>query len=593
MKYLLLIVSVIGFSKLGISQEDSKVIVEGYQKLSPNEAVRCIFIDKENFKWLGTDRGLYRMINLENDPELIVTDSITAITEDKKQLLWYGNRNLLLSSEDLSQKIFLNQAKGDITCMNYFNGDIWVGTTEGLYRVSDDQSRILNHYNTKNSKLKSNAINMLYLDTENKLWVGTDAGVAVIDQKDWDYYEADHKITGAINTSEGVWLLAEKKMWLIYKEDGRDRWQDAAVKRGLSRGPVRALAADSKGRIYVASEILVQFDPVTDKALQIDEDYGFVSSQTLSLKCDKNDDLWVGTADRGLFKMDMIDSEDEKFTVVAFSKGEIKCPNDKTASIILVVNGGKTPYRYQWSDPSYKGSKLDSIGGGAYSVTVTDAEGEEYVANVAVKAPEPLQMELVSKQAVSELNRKDGKATIKITGGTEPYRTLWSNGKSGLIVGNLSGGKHTVKIADKNHCQMIGELYIEQPKVLPELIREKIVIGQTLRINELYFLADSAIISDESNQVLDEIRTFLKSNPDISIEIGGHTNGTPSHEYCDRLSNARAKNVAYYLYNKGVPEAQISYKGYGKRVPIASNDTQSGRQKNQRVEIKIVSIKQG
>jgi outer membrane protein OmpA-like peptidoglycan-associated protein len=593
MKYLLLIVSVIGFSKLGISQEDSKVIVEGYQKLSPNEAVRCIFIDKENFKWLGTDRGLYRMINLENDPELIVTDSITAITEDKKQLLWYGNRNLLLSSEDLSQKIFLNQAKGDITCMNYFNGDIWVGTTEGLYRVSDDQSRILNHYNTKNSKLKSNAINMLYLDTENKLWVGTDAGVAVIDQKDWDYYEADHKITGAINTGEGVWLLAEKKMWLIYKEDGRDRWQDAAVKRGLSRGPVRALAADSKGRIYVASEILVQFDPVTDKALQIDEDYGFVSSQTLSLKCDKNDDLWVGTADRGLFKMDMIDSEDEKFTVVAFSKGEIKCPNDKTASIILVVNGGKTPYRYQWSDPSYKGSKLDSIGGGTYSVTVTDAEGEEYIANVAVKAPEPLQMELVSKQAVSELNRKDGKATIKITGGTEPYRTLWSNGKSGLIVGNLSGGKHTVKIADKNHCQMIGELYIEQPKVLPELIREKIVIGQTLRINELYFLADSAIISDESNQVLDEIRTFLKSNPDISIEIGGHTNGTPSHEYCDRLSNARAKNVAYYLYNKGVPEAQISYKGYGKRVPIASNDTQSGRQKNQRVEIKIVSIKQG
>ena len=593
MKYLLLIVSVIGFSKLGISQEDSKVIVEGYQKLSPNEAVRCIFIDKENFKWLGTDRGLYRMINLENDPELIVTDSITAITEDKKQLLWYGNRNLLLSSEDLSQKIFLNQAKGDITCMNYFNGDIWVGTTEGLYRVSDDQSRILNHYNTKNSKLKSNAINMLYLDTENKLWVGTDAGVAVIDQKDWDYNEADHKNAGAINTSEGVWLLAEKKMWLIYKEDGRDRWQDAAVKRGLSRGPVRALAADSKGRIYVASEILVQFDPVTDKALQIDEDYGFVSSQTLSLKCDKNDDLWVGTADRGLFKMDMIDSEDEKFTVVAFSKGEIKCPNDKTASIILVVNGGKTPYRYQWSDPSYKGSKLDSIGGGTYSVTVTDAEGEEYVANVAVKAPEPLQMELVSKQAVSELNRKDGKATIKITGGTEPYRTLWSNGKSGLIVGNLSGGKHTVKIADKNHCQMIGELYIEQPKVLPELIREKIVIGQTLRINELYFLADSAIISDESNQVLDEIRTFLKSNPDISIEIGGHTNGTPSHEYCDRLSNARAKNVAYYLYNKGVPEAQISYKGYGKRVPIASNDTQSGRQKNQRVEIKIVSIKQG
>lgn len=576
-----------------MAQEEPKVVVEGYQKLSPNEAVRCIFIDKQNYKWLGTDRGLYRMISLETDPEIIATDSITGITEDKKQLLWYGNREQLLITEDQSQKIFLNQAKGDIHCITYFNGDIWVGTSQGLYRVSDDQSKILNHYNTKNSKLKSDNINMLYVDDENKMWVGTDAGVAIIDKKDWDYYEADHKITGAINTSEGVWLLAEKKMWLIYKEDGRDRWQDAAVKRGLSRGPVRALAADSKGRIYIASEILVQFDPVTDKSLQIDEDYGFVSSQTLSLKCDKNDDLWVGTADRGLYKMDMIDNDDEKFTVVAFSKGVIKCPSDRTASLILVVNGGKSPYRYQWSNPNFKGPKIDSVSGGTYSVTVTDAEGLDYVANVAVKAPDPITMTLISKQAISELNRKDGKATIKITGGTEPYRTLWSNGKSGLTVGNLGGGRHTVKIADANYCQLVSELYIEQPKVLPELIREKVVIGQTLRINELYFLADSTIISQESDQVLEEIYGFLKANPDIAIEIGGHTNGIPSHEYCDKLSNARAKNVAYYLYGKGIPESQIAYKGYGKRVPIASNDNQSGRQKNQRVEIKIIAIKQG
>ncbi len=578
-------------SKSIYSQDETSIVVEGYQKLSPAEAVRCIFIDKQNYKWLGTDKGLYRMINLDTDPETIATDSITAITEDKKEMLWYGNRTSLLTTEDKSQQIFLNQAKGDINCMSYFNGDIWVGTTQGLYRVSDDQSKILNHYNTKNSKLKSDNINMLYLDAENKLWVGTDAGVAVIDKKDWDYYEADHKITGAINTSEGVWLLAEKKMWLIYKEDGRDRWQDAAVKRGLSKGPVRALAADSKGRIYIASEILVQFDPVTDKSLQIDEDYGFVSSQTLSLKCDKNDKLWVGTADRGLFKMDIIDTEDKKLSVVAYSKGEIKCPNDKTASIIVVVNGGNSPYRYHWNVPNLSGNKIDSIGGGAYTVTVTDAEGEEYIANVLVRAPEPLKMELISKQAVSELNRKDGKATIKITGGTEPYKTIWSNGKSGLTVGNLSGGKHTIKIADKNYCSMIGEVYIEQPKVLPELIREKIVIGQTLRINELYFLADSAIISEESNQVLSEIYSFLKANPDIAIEIGGHTNGIPSHEYCDKLSEARAKNIAYFLYNKGVPESQIAYKGYGKRVPIATNETLAGRQKNQRVEIKIVAIK--
>ena len=67
--------------------------------------------------------------------------------------------------------------------------------------------------------------------------------------------------------------------------------------------------ADSKGQVYIASETLVQFDPINDKILQIDKDYGFVSAQTLSLACDKNDDLWVGTADRGLFRVDIIEDE--------------------------------------------------------------------------------------------------------------------------------------------------------------------------------------------------------------------------------------------------------------------------------------------
>jgi outer membrane protein OmpA-like peptidoglycan-associated protein len=45
-----------------------------------------------------------------------------------------------------------------------------------------------------------------------------------------------------------------------------------------------------------------------------------------------------------------------------------------------------------------------------------------------------------------------------------------------------------------------------------------------------------------------------------------------------------------YLYDKGIPTSQISYKGYGKRQPIATNQTVDGRRRNQRVEIKIVSL---
>jgi len=122
------------------------------------------------------------------------------------------------------------------------------------------------------------------------------------------------------------------------------------------------------------------------------------------------------------------------------------------------------------------------------------------------------------------------------------------------------------------------------------LDRSKIKTGQTIEIKNLYFLADVAEINENSNEVLDEVFEFLNANRDITIEIGGHTNSTPSHEYCDRLSTARAKEVAVYLVDKGIDGDRIYYKGYGKRKAIATNATKEGRKKNQRVEIKILSI---
>jgi outer membrane protein OmpA-like peptidoglycan-associated protein len=127
-------------------------------------------------------------------------------------------------------------------------------------------------------------------------------------------------------------------------------------------------------------------------------------------------------------------------------------------------------------------------------------------------------------------------------------------------------------------------------KKILNLDRNKIKKGQTIEIQNLYFKADVANINEKSHEVLDEIYEFLRSNDDITVEIGGHTNGTPSHEYCDKLSTDRAKVVAEYLIEKGIPVDRLTYKGYGKRRAIASNLTKEGRKKNQRVEIKILTI---
>ena len=123
-----------------------------------------------------------------------------------------------------------------------------------------------------------------------------------------------------------------------------------------------------------------------------------------------------------------------------------------------------------------------------------------------------------------------------------------------------------------------------------ELNRKTLKKGQTINLKNLYFDANAIEINSKSYPALQELAVFLKENNDVRIEIGGHTNGRPSQAFCDSLSTARAKSVATYLFNDGIPEAQVEYKGYGKRNPIASDKYAEGRARNQRVEIKVLTI---
>lgn len=76
----------------------------------------------------------------------------------------------------------------------------------------------------------------------------------------------------------------------------------------------------------------------------------------------------------------------------------------------------------------------------------------------------------------------------------------------------------------------------------------------------------------------------------MRVCVNGHTDSIGSHEYNDKLSNNRAKEVRGYVGSRGIDLNRIDYKGYGKRVPIESNDTEWGRHRNRRVEIEILYV---
>lgn len=74
----------------------------------------------------------------------------------------------------------------------------------------------------------------------------------------------------------------------------------------------------------------------------------------------------------------------------------------------------------------------------------------------------------------------------------------------------------------------------------------------------------------------------------MTIELSAHTDFIGSDKANQKLSEDRAVAARQYLISKGIDESRIVPKGYGSSVPVASNDTEEGRQQNRRVEFKIL-----
>lgn len=93
---------------------------------------------------------------------------------------------------------------------------------------------------------------------------------------------------------------------------------------------------------------------------------------------------------------------------------------------------------------------------------------------------------------------------------------------------------------------------------------------------------------EESFVELDRVVKLLNENPAIEIEMSAHTDSKGSDEYNFKLSDNRAKSVRDYIVSKGIAENRISSQGYGETKPVATNDTDDGRQLNRRVEFTIL-----
>lgn len=89
---------------------------------------------------------------------------------------------------------------------------------------------------------------------------------------------------------------------------------------------------------------------------------------------------------------------------------------------------------------------------------------------------------------------------------------------------------------------------------------------------------------------LESVALVLKEFQKTNIRIAGHTDSTGSDSYNQTLSERRASSVGQFLVTQGIAGGRIWSTGYGERYPIASNDSEVGRQQNRRVELELVPI---
>ena len=149
----------------------------------------------------------------------------------------------------------------------------------------------------------------------------------------------------------------------------------------------------------------------------------------------------------------------------------------------------------------------------------------------------------------------------------------------GAAVGGLAGG-FIGNYMDKQAAEI--ERDIAGAKV--ERIGEGIKITFS---SGILFDVDKADLKAPSRQELAKLATILNKYADTNIMLAGYTDSTGSDEHNLELSRRRAEAVAVYLASRNVSRARMSVEGYGKRDPVASNDTPEGRAQNRRVEVAI------
>ena len=182
----------------------------------------------------------------------------------------------------------------------------------------------------------------------------------------------------------------------------------------------------------------------------------------------------------------------------------------------------------------------------------------------------------------ASLNKKENGAIIGATAGAAAGVAVSGTAK-GAIIGAAVGGTAGAVIGHQMD-QQAKQIKAEVPGAIVERVGEGL---QVTFASGLLFDTESDVLHANARQNLSSLAGSLGKYPNTDLLVVGHTDSKGTSEYNMGLSQRRAAAVVNYLVAQGVDRARLRLTARGEGEPVASNDTEDGRQKNRRVEVAI------
>jgi len=310
---------------------------------------------------------------------------------------------------------------------------------------------------------------------------------------------------------------------------------------------------------------------------------------------------------KGTVEFDGQHEHPEKVLVSVFDEGTGELvatakPNLTTGKFLLILNPGSygKKYKVNYEATGYQpvSHSINVEPGSAYRVIEQEVDFD-FINMQSVLGSFSLSGTVKNQKGAFipgvQINVKDnntGKLIHTYTTNSDSgfYYFVVSRGKNYNVSFEASGylfQSHNIDIPKKSD-------YLELKK---DVVLEKIREGAKMVMNNIFFGNNKATLRKQSLVELETAFKLIKENPEMVIEISGHTDNAGSDQLNDKLSQDRAQSVVNFLTKKGIPKKQLVAKGYGKTQPIAPNTLPNGKpdkagmQLNRRVEMKILDVK--